>query len=188
MNDEPRTPSRTAVIVIAYPFIVLLIGAAMNLFVFGVNPTVIALPTTEIMACLVISAALLVINHSWLMTTTASTRSRFGIHSTPEEWARSNTSQEDAPAEGLREVERRLNAHRNATENTIYFVFLAPIFVVVSPPLLAVQIWTIGFAVSRLGYTYSYLCGKDGLRGIFMSLGLLATYGMVSYLLAGLVV
>ena len=88
----------------------------------------------------------------------------------------------------MREVERRLNAHRNATENTVYFVLLAPVFVLVSPPLIAVQIWTLGFALSRLGYTYCYLFGKDGLRGIFMSLGLLAMYGMASYLLASLAV
>lgn len=188
MTDEPRTTSRTAKIVIAYPFIVLLVGTALNFLAFGVHPTVVALPTTESISCLVISAALLVGNHSWLMTTTAIARSRFGIHATPEEWARSGARREDAPAEGLREVERRLNAHRNTTENTIYFVLLAPMFILVSPPLLAVQAWTIGFAASRLGYTYSYLYGKDGLRGVFMSLGLLATYGMVSYLLASLFV
>ncbi len=188
MTDELRTTSRTTVIVIAYPFILLLVGTTINLFAFGISPAAIALPTIEHITCLTISAALLICNHSWLMTTTALARSRFGIYSTPEEWERSETSRKDAPEEGLREVERRLNAHRNATENTIYFVLLAPVFVLVSPPLIAVQVWTLGFALSRLAYTYCYLFGKDGLRGIFMSLGLLAMYGMASYLLASLAV
>jgi hypothetical protein len=39
-----------------------------------------------------------------------------------------------------------------------------------------------------LGYTYSYLAGKDGARGLFMSLSLLAMYGIASYLVMSLVV
>ena len=64
----------------------------------------------------------------------------------------------------------------------MYFTLLAGIFVLVSPPTLATQAWIIGFSVARLGYTYSYLAGNAGLRGLFMSLSLLAMYGMASYL------
>ena len=90
--------------------------------------------------------------------------------------------------EGLRELERRHNAHRNTTENVVYFIILALVFVIVSPPTIATQVWIIGFAVARLGYTYSYLAGRDNVRGLFMSLSLLAMYGMASYLAISLVV
>ena len=74
----------------------------------------------------------------------------------------------------MRELERRHNTHRNTTENTIYFTLLALVFVLVSPTTVAAQAWIVGFAVARLGYTYSYLAGKDDVRGLFMSLSLLA--------------
>ena len=41
---------------------------------------------------------------------------------------------------------------------------------------------------ARLGYTYSYLAGKDSARALFMSLSLLAMYGLASYLLLSFVV
>lgn len=87
---------------------------------FGVTPASVALPSDEIILGLVVSAVLLVINHTWLMTTTELTRVRFGMHATPEEWAASGEQPENAPAEGLRELDRRHNIHRNATENSIY--------------------------------------------------------------------
>ena len=173
-------------IVKAYPLGLLLIGVVLNLFVFGVNPAVVALPSAGSIRVLVIAAVLLVINHTWLMTTTELTRVRFKTFSTPEEWAASGTSPQDAPEEGLRELERRHNAHRNTTENTIYFVLLAMVFVSVSPPIVAAQSWIVGFAVARLGYTYSYIAGKDNVRGLFMSLSLLGMYGMASYLVMSL--
>ena len=88
----------------------------------------------------------------------------------------------------MRELERRHNAHRNTTENTIYFIFLALVFVLVSPTTVAAQTWIVGFAVARLGYTYSYLAGKDSARGLFMTLSLLAMYGIASYLVISLLV
>ena len=96
-------------------------------------------------------------------------------------------SRRDAPEEGLRELERRHNTHRNTTENTIYFILLAMVFVLVSPTNIAAQAWIVGFADARLGYTYSYLSGKDNARGLFMTLSLLAMYGMASYLVMSLV-
>ncbi len=174
-------------IVKAYPLGVLLVGVVLNLFVFGVNPAAAALPSIECIRALVIAAVLLTVNHTWIMTTTELTRDRFKMYSTPEEWAASGTSRQDAPDEGSRELERRHNAHRNTTENTIYFILLALVFVLVSPTAIAAQAWIIGFPVARLGYTYSYLAGKDGARGLFMSLSLLAMYGIASYLAISLV-
>ena len=139
-------------------------------------------PSVECIFALVVAAVLLVINHIWLMTTTELTRLKYKMYATPEEWTASGTLKEDTSKEGLSEIERRHNAHRNATENTVYFVFLAIVLSLVSPPVLAAQIWIIGFAVARLGYTFSYLSGKDNARGLFMSLSLVAMYGMVSYL------
>ena len=110
------------------------------------------------------------------------------MFSTPEEWAASGALRQDASEEGLREVERRHNAHRNTTENMTHFVLLSLVFVMCSPPALAARVWLIGFPLARLGYTHSYLAGRDDLRGLFMSLSLLAMYGIASYLLLSFVV
>ena len=131
---------------------------------------------------LIIAAVLLVINHTWLMTTTELTRVKYKMYATPEEWAKNGIRQQDAPEEGLRELERRHNAHRNTTENAIYFFFLALVFVLISPTTLAAQVWIVAFPIARLGYTYSYLTGKVEARGLFMSLNLVAIYGIASYL------
>ncbi|MBT3306227.1 MAG: MAPEG family protein [Alphaproteobacteria bacterium] len=186
MHKEDKQKRRNKAIVAAYPLCVLLIGVVVNLFVLEVKPPIVALPSDEGVISLIIAAVLLVINHTWLMTTTELTRVRFEMYATPEEWAASGTRRQDAPEEGLRELERRHNIHRNTTENVIYFIFLAFIFILVSPTNLTVQVWIIGFAVARLGYTYSYLTGRNNARGLFMSLNLLAIYGMASYLVISL--
>ena len=185
-TDEDRQ-RRTMTIVKAYPLGVLVIAVVLNFFVFGVDPVAVSLPSADSIRALIIAAVLLVINHTWLMTSTELTRVRFKMYSTPEEWVSSGTSRQDAPEEGVRELERRHNTHRNTTENTIYFVLLALVFVSVSPTTLAAQTWVVGYAVARLGYTYSYLAGNDKARGAFMSLSLLAIYGIASYLLMSLI-
>jgi len=185
--DGTKGLRRTLAIVKAYPLVLLAVGIVVNLSVFGVGPSAIALPSAASINALVIAAILLTVNHTWLMTSTALTRARFKIHATPEEWAASGTSPEDVPEDGFYELERHHNAHRNTTENTIYFVLLALILVFVSPTTIAAQVWIIGFAIARLGYTYGYLSGRDGARYIFMSLSLLAMYGIASYLAISLV-
>ena len=182
MKNEKERKTRTATLVKAYPFILILAGIAINLFLFGVEPLVVAPPSPDSIVALTIAAVLLVGNHTWLMTITELTRVRFDMAATPEEWAKKSKNRQDVPGRAWDELERRHNAHRNTTENVNYFAFLALVFVFVSPATLAVQVWAIGFGAARLGYTYSYLAGKTGARGIFMSLSLLALYGMASYL------
>ena len=186
-TDEKKRQRRTMTIVMVYPVGVLAIGVILNFFVFGVNPCVVALPSIECIRALVIAAVLLTVNHTWIMTATELARVRFKMYSTPEEWAASGTRRQDAPEEGVRELERHHNTHRNTTENTTYYILLALVFVFVSPTTVAAQAWLVGFAVARLGYTYSYLAGKDDARGLFMSLSLLAMYGMASYLVMSLI-
>ena len=169
-------------IVRAYPLVLLAAGLIANLLVFGVSPAAITLPSAASINALIVAAILLTINHTWLMTATALTRTRFNIHSTPGEWAASGTSPGDVSKEGLGELERNHNAHRNTTENVLYFILLASILALVSPSDLAAQVWIVGYALSRLGYTNGYQSGRDGARYIFMSLSLLAMYGIASYL------
>ncbi|MGH1347577.1 MAG: MAPEG family protein [Nannocystales bacterium] len=184
--DETKRRRRAVTIVTLYPVVVLLVSVALNVFAFGVKPNVVGLPSVEAMRALAIAAGLLALNHTWLMTATELTRGRFKMHATPEEWAEAGTSPDDAPREGVRELERHHNAHRNTTENTVHFGLLAVVFSLASPTPAAAQAWIIGFAVARLGYTYSYLRGHDGTRGLFMTLGLLAMYGMASSLVLSL--
>ena len=70
----------------------------------------------------------------------------------------------------------------------MHFVLLAILLSVVSPVVIAAQVWFVNFAVGRLGHTFSYLSGHDGLRGIFMSLSLVSLYGLASYLLVSLII
>nr|NIO40053.1 MAPEG family protein [Burkholderiales bacterium] len=155
-NDNERR-QRTKAIVKAYPFGLLLIAILLNLFAFGVHSLTIALPSSDIIFSLVGASVLLLINHSWLMTSTELTRVEYDMHATPEEWMAHALSEEDASAEGVRELDRRHGAHRNTTENVVYFVFLALIFAFVSPAPTAALAWIVGFPIARLGYTYCYL-------------------------------
>ena len=146
------------------------------------------MPSVEIITALVLSAVMLLINHTWLMTTTELTRLKYNMHATPEEWAASKYGKDDVSQEGVQELERRHNAHNNATENTVHFVLLSLLVCIVSPAALMAQVWFLSFAIGRLGHTFSYLSGRDGLRGIFMSVSLISLYGLSSYLLLSLVV
>ena len=182
MTDEEKRKQRTRQIVMAYPLVLLLIGVVLNVFIFGVDSVAVALPSEACIFALMITAVLLVFNHTWLMTSTELTRVKFSMFETPEDRAASGVRQRDVPERGVRELERRHNTHRNTTENTVIFFLLALIFVLISPTVLAAQVWIVAFGVARLGYTYSYLTGSVQARGLFMSLGLLATYGIASYL------
>jgi uncharacterized MAPEG superfamily protein len=186
--DEKKVQKRLRAIVIAYPFVVLMIGAALNILVFGVKPFTAAFPSIQLISALVIAAVLLIINHAWLMTATELTRARFKMHSTPEEWAVSGKKYEDAPAEGVRELKRHHDTHLNTTENIVYYILLVLLFVFASPSLITGQIWIVSFAIARLGYTYSFLSGKDNARGLFMTLSLLPMFGMASYLVVSLAI
>ncbi|WP_164115777.1 MAPEG family protein [Sphingorhabdus sp. Alg239-R122] len=188
MIDSDTKKSRVKVIILAYPLALLVISVILNLFAFGVRPAIVALPSSEAVLALAIAAMLLLLNHTWLMTTTELTRLQYGLHATPEEWESSENSKENVTQKGWEELKRRHNAHRNATENTIHFALLAVSMIMISPTTIAAQVWLIIFAISRLGHSYSYINGNDGLRGLFMSFGLIATYGLASYIVIGLVI
>lgn len=173
-------------IVAIYPVFVCLVSIALNLFVLGATPMLVALPSAECIRALAIAAVLLTFNHTWLMTATELTRARFKLFATPEEWAARGLSADEASQDGVRELQRHHNAHRNATENTVCFVLLAGVFAFTSPSAIAAYTWAIGFAVARVGHAYGYLKGSDSLRGIFMTLGLLSMYGLASHLGIGL--
>ena len=187
-TEEMKRQKRTMSIVVIYQIVVILLSVALNIFVFEVHPFVVTLPSNELFQTLIIATVLLVLNHTWLMTATELTRARFKMYSTPEEWLASGTNREDATKKGISELERHHSTHQNTTENVVYYVLLALIFVFSSLPTIVATVWLVGFAVARLGYTYSYLYGKDNARGLFMSLSLLAVYGLASYLVMSLII
>ena len=175
-------------IILAYPVALILIALLANLFLFGVTPATIALPDTEVLAPLVISALVLLGLHTWLMTSTELTRLHHDLHATPEEWEASDHAPEDISAKAQHELKRRHNAHTNMTENTLHFAILAILLALVSPAPLAAQVWSLAFAAGRFGHCFAYLSGQDSLRGIAMSLSLLSLYGMASYLAISLMI
>ncbi len=172
----------------AYPFVLLLLGVLANLFLFGVEPVVIALPALPVLASLATAAVLLLVNHAWLMTGTELTRLKYDMHATPEEWAASGRAKEKVSTKGLEELDRHHKAHNNATENIVYFVLFALLVGIVTPVVLAAQVWIVGFAVGRLGHTFSYLSGRDDLRSIFMSVSLVSLGGLASYTVIALLI
>lgn len=181
MSQLNANKKSTAIIIKAYPVALILISLALNLTVFGIGVPAIALPSHDVLAALVIASLMLVLNHTWLMTSTELTRLKYDIRATPEEWKTSGLSKGDVTETGVSELERRHNAHRNATENTTLFVLLAIPFSLISPSALAAGVWLIGFAIGRLGHTYSFLSGESGVRGLFMSVSLLSLYGLAGY-------
>jgi len=189
MTDSQSANSglSTKTLVKAYPLGILIVSVVFNYFVFGLSPLLVSLPSSQVAGIVIVAAVLLVANHTWLMTATELSRLRFNMHATPEEWEASGASPENVPEEGWRELERHHNAHRNATENTVCFAILVGIFVMISPSMPASAVWILGFAIARLGHTFGYLTGSTSLRGAFMSLSLLAMYGLASYLVLSLV-
>lgn len=179
---------RVALIILVYPFALMVAAAALNLLLLGVAPLHIALPEAPQLQPMLIAALMVLGGHVWLMTSTELTRLKYGLFATPEEWAARGLDPQNASLEGQRELERRHNAHRNLTENTVYFAIFAALFLLVTPSAMAGWVWPIGFAVGRLGHCYSYLSGRDGLRGLFMSLSLLSLFGVASYLVILLLV
>ncbi len=177
--DHSRIRTFTLVIV-AYPVALLVASLGLNLFALGVEPMVVALPAREVIWALGVAGALLALNHTWLMTTTELTRLNYGMYASHEEWAENDARKEDVVDAGWTELDRRHNAHRNATENTVPFVLLALVVSMGSPSMLAAQVWIVGFAFARLGYTLAALRGRSGWRGVFMSLSLLTLYGLAS--------
>jgi len=181
MNSESEQNKSSGWIIKIYPFALLLISLVIN-FLLGATSIEVKVPSFEIIKVLSISAILLTINHSWIMTTTELTRLRFRIFASPEEWKSSGRSKDSITGEGQFEIDRHLNTHRNTTENIVYYIFLAGIFSFISPTTLIASIWLLMFPLARLGYTYCYFSGKDDIRGIFMSLSLLSVYGISSFL------
>jgi uncharacterized MAPEG superfamily protein len=173
--------NKSGLIIKVYPFAVLLLSVLLN-FTFGMDSVSLSIPTKEVFGLLSIAAAILLINHSWIMTSTELTRFRYKIFASPEEWKASGKSKAEITEDGHFEIERHLNTHRNTTENTIYYIFIVILFSMATPNQVAAWSWILMFPLARLGYTYSYLKGKDNLRGIFMTLTLMSIYGMAFYL------
>ena len=182
MKQDIQRKRKFRRIIIGYPVALVSVAVLVNLLAFGVAPLLPALPSAPVLVALGIAGALLLANHTWLMTSTELTRLHYGTHATPEEWAAAGQHADDMTSEARAELDRRHNAHRNATENTVLFAFLVLVFALASPPPLAAMIWIVGFAMARLCYSYAYLSGMDGLRGICMSLSLLSLYGIATYL------
>ncbi|WP_299419577.1 MAPEG family protein [uncultured Shimia sp.] len=177
---DPNRVRRVRRIIIVYPFALITAAIILNLLI-GVMSAVPAVPTKPILIAFTISGLLLLANHVWLMTSTELTRLKYGLQATPEEWAKAGKVETEADPTGVREVKRHHDAHNNASENTLYFVVLAPAMMLISPTESLAFIWMVGFALGRLGHAYAYLSGKDGLRGIFMSVSLMSLFGMASY-------
>ncbi|WP_104402673.1 MAPEG family protein [Vibrio penaeicida] len=178
LDEKQRKFSK---IVIFYPLGVFIASLLINWLVLDVNAFNASIPDKSIIGSMAVSGVIMLINHVWLMTATELVRVKYRIYATPEEWKASDSNIEDVSDVGWQELERVQNAHRNTNENTIYFLALALPFALLDPPSVTAYLWIVAYALARLGYTYSYLSGQDNLRGLFMTLGLLSSFGIASY-------
>ncbi len=180
-DSGSRSTLRSLAILSGYQIVLLLLALGVNWGVLGIQPASISLPTRAQLTWFAVSTILLLLNHAWLMTSTEFARARFRLFATPEEWKKSGEDPRRASEEGLRELARRHHAHRNTTENVVYFCLVSALLLLSSAPDSVAGVWMILFASSRLGYTYGYLSAQTGVRGLFMSLSLIALYGAGSY-------
>lgn len=86
MLDNEKRIRKFTMILIGYPIALIIIALVLNMFVFGVEPLLVALPAQGVLTALIISTILLLINHSWLMTTTELTRLNYKMYASQEEW------------------------------------------------------------------------------------------------------
>lgn len=166
--------------ILAYPFGLILIALGVTLLAATNGPTAlqVALPQPLHLQLFSLASVLLLANHIWLMTTTELLRLKHGLQATPEEYAARGLDPTAVSAEAQTELTRRHNAHRNATENTVYFAVLAIPFLLLSPPVWLTALWMLGFGLGRLGHAGAFLTGRAGWRGLFMSLSLTALFGL----------
>lgn len=176
--------------ILAYPFGLILIALAISglamsglamsgLAVVGPSSAAeIALPQRPHLHLLGLAGVLLLANHIWLMTATELLRLKHGLQATPEEYAARGLDPAAVSSEAQTELTRHHNAHRNATENTVYFAFLALPFLLLSPPFWLTALWLLGFGLGRLGHAGAFLTGRAGWRGLFMSLSLTCLFGL----------
>lgn len=182
MLELSKKQKKAIIVISVYPLIVFIISILINLIIPQTIGFDTVIPSTNHLNAMICSGLLLLLNHSLLMSTTEITRARYGMYATPEEWIANGKSRKDVSEFAIRELERNHNAHRNLTENSCYFIILVIPFLLVSPPILTTYLWLIGFSISRLGHSISYLKGNDTLRGVFMTISLICLYGIASHL------
>lgn len=177
--------ARIAAMIIGYQPALLLVALAVTVGVLGVTPVAPALPSTAVLGALGTAAVLLLANHIWLMTATELTRLKHDLSATPEEREAAGRTGTAIPPTAQEALDRCHNAHRNTTENAVYFVMLAGLAALITPTPIAMWLWCAGFGLARLGYSFAYLTARTGLRGLFMSLGLICLYGLACTIVLG---
>ncbi len=182
-GDQKAPMPSVRKIVIAYPFILAIIAVFINSVFLDVGPIKVELPTISSLAAASIAAAILVINHSWIMTKTELTRIDYGIATATEDVSETRVLVDQAGRDAKIALGRAHRTHQNATENTVYFSLLAPLLLLSSPSELPIWLWFLGFSLGRLGHSVGYLTAHTALRGFAMSVSLVSLYGMASYLL-----
>lgn len=106
MLDSEKRIRKFIRILIGYPIALIIIALVLNMFVFGVEPLLVALPAPSVLTALIISAILLLINHSWLMTTTELTRLNYKMYASQEEWDEAGVRKEDVSSKvGLSSID-----------------------------------------------------------------------------------
>ena len=105
------------------------------------------------------------------------------VYATPEDYALQGMQ---AKAVGDADIERIRRAHQNDLENILPFFVVGFFFALIRPPLLAAEIFFIGFALARILHSVFYIRAMQPHRTIAFSAGSLLSGVMLVWTLVAL--
>lgn len=169
--------------VLAYPWVLFALAGALELWLGSPTSLAFTPPSTQGLVGVSMAGVLVLVAHSWMMTTTELTRLHHSIATTREEQQSGSVIADQASPEAREDLGRQHSAHRNLTENCASIILLVFPFLCTSPGDISALIWPLGFGIARFGHAWAYLHKNTGARGLFMSLSLLSQYAMAVHLL-----
>lgn len=190
-TEAARHQTKFYLAIVGYPIVVAGVALLINRYALPAAVQNALWPEQMLLLAFAFSTGLLWLNHCWIMTATELARLKHGIYVVPEEVPPAEQATYAPSPDGMADVGRCQNIHRNTTENSVYFFPLA-IGLLLVPVLDKTEVggaafWFGAYALARLGYTFAYLRAKTGLRSLCMTVTLLANFGLLFQLIGALV-
>ena len=141
------------------------------------NDTLLANPALRLFA---IVSLILVLKMAAVGVYTSTLRIGRKVFATPEDYALQGMQ---AKAVSDPDIERIRRAHQNDLENILPFFVVGFFFALTHPPLLAAEIFFIGFALARILHSVSYIRSMQPHRTIAFTAGSLLSGVMLVWTL-----
>ena len=144
------------------------------------NDTLLANPALRLFA---IVSLILVLKMAAVGVYTSTLRIGRKVFATPEDYALQGMQ---AKAVSDPDIERIRRAHQNDLENILPFFVVGFFFALTHPPLLAAEIFFIGFALARILHSVSYIRSMQPHRTIAFTAGSVLSAVMLVWTLVAL--